>query len=865
MLFASLLIAACGLSTVLIINASAKQSYTTNSTFLISNVKYQVIPKTSQATLNKSDYANLRKLGFDQLIALAQSSTHIYAEQKRVFDRRIDITGIDTIALLSLISNRTYDKATVTNQTNKTDQSGILATNPFSSPVGIVHPSLLTQLSNGAPNFDNDSEYFSIIVADTNTQDNSDDNLNKNNRANNNVDNNTFKRRDNNKTSGIKTRSLPKLVTFEDPSLGNDLVMDIGEFYRLFPNNHLSSLLLVSAMEGPALEELVDALRLALPAHLKLVSLNQGMQQGELTNSFHMNLLAMALLMFVVCLFIVINAVNLLLNARMPWFKICRQLGLSRNVIFIGQIIEMVSITFVASCVGIYLSIHLSNLVAPTVQATLEGLYGVEVGFGNTSLLSLFLQVFGISVCGSIAATVAPFNASNQALHSTHSYDNLAANQKKWRRNFWLLSILFLLVSLAILSMATALWLLLVATATLILSGCSLLLANYPRAIDAVYRLIPPAFVMLRISTKQSSALSGKTKVACCAFFIAATSNIGMNLMVDSFRGATISWLESRLATDYYLYYEGNIDITSIARDKKIEVFQRFENNLNYNGSPLQQHSYPTTQQFKDALVFYKIEDSDTAWKTFSDSNGVFVNQQFAFEYNLGINDTISVPHPSTQQLTNYVIQGIIYDFGNPYRQILLPLSQFNSAISKSTIYTFNADEKNLRQFKIALNKQGIDTEKSLLNTQQLLAISTQAFDRTFIITDGLNIVTLLVAALSLACAVVVLMDTARPQNMLLRSFGVSAIKTQLLALFQYFILCLIALLFATPFGILLSWGLIYEINLQAFQWTYPLQINALKILQVYAVSLSIVLLIIAIPIIKASKRPLIEDIRWLN
>jgi len=58
---------------------------------------------------------------------------------------------------------------------------------------------------------------------------------------------------------------------------------------------------------------------------------------------------------------------------------------------------------------------------------------------------------------------------------------------------------------------------------------------------------------------------------------------------------------------------------------------------------------------------------------------------------------------------------------------------------------------------------------------------------------------------------------------------------------------------------------LIYEINLQAFQWTYPLQINAIKILQIYAVSLSIVLLIIAIPIIKAGKRPLMEDIRWLN
>ena len=855
MLIASLLIAACGLSTVLIVNASAKQSYASNSTFLISNVKYQVIPKNTQAILTKSDYAYLRRLGFSQLIAVAQTSTHIYAEQQtqtqleqqKVSKRRIDITGIDTIALLPLISSGVKSAGLSSRQS---DQTAILTAIPFSMPTGIVHPSLLAQLiaNSDVSIFDKTLNNFSIPFNDGNDAVNG---------SNNNADVET--------PASIKTITLPKLVALKDPSLGNDMVTDIGEFYRLFPGSNLTSLLLVSAKAGPELDGLVKDLSAVLPTHLQLVSLSDGAPQGELTNSFHMNLLAMALLMFVVCLFIVINAVNLLINARMPWFKICRQLGFPRYVIFVSQIIEIVLITFVSVCAGIYLSIHLSNIVAPTVQATLEGLYGVEIGFGNTSLLSLFLQVFGISVCGSIAATVAPFSSSNQALHSTQAHDNLAANQAKWQRNFWVLCILFALLACAILYAATALWLLLVATATLILSGCSLLLANYPRVIDAVYRLIPHRFIMLRISTKQSSALSGKTKVACCAFFIAATSNIGMNLMVDSFRGATVSWLESRLATDYYLYYEGNVDIVAIGHEAKVEVFQRFENNTTYEGTLLQQHSYPSTKQFKDAMVFDKVDNKVAAWKAFQQTNGVFVNQQFAFEYKLDINDIINVPHPSTQRLTAYVIKGIIYDFGNPYRQILLPLSQFDAAISKSTIYAINTDVAGLERFKVALDIQGIDSEKSLLDAAKLLAISKQTFDRTFIITDGLNIVTLLVAGLSLACAIVVLMNDARPQNMLLRSFGVSAIKTQLLALFQYFLLCFIALIFATPFGILLSWVLIYEINLQAFQWTYPLQINAIKILQIYAVSLSIVLLIIAIPIIKAGKRPLMEDIRWLN
>jgi putative ABC transport system permease protein len=367
------------------------------------------------------------------------------------------------------------------------------------------------------------------------------------------------------------------------------------------------------------------------------------------------------------------------------------------------------------------------------------------------------------------------------------------------------------------------------------------------------------------VSTKQSIALSGKTKVACCAFFIAATSNIGMNLMVDSFRGATVSWLESRLATDYYLYYNGNEDINQLAIDAQVDIYQRFENTLSYKDQKLQQFSYPSTQQFRSAMVFEQVDDVNHAWEMFEKEKAIFVNQQFAFSFGYAIGDTVTMPHPGNGTLREYSIQGIFYDFGNVYKQVLLPLSSFNSAVSKSTIYSINADEQGLERFKLGLAGANIDYERSLLNTDELLKMSKDTFDRTFIITDGLNIVTLLVAALSLACAIVVLMNDVRPQNMLIRSLGVSALKTQLLALFQYMLLCLIALIFATPFGILLSWVLIYDINLQAFQWTYPLHINFEKIAYIYAVSLAVVIIVISIPVIRASKRSLIEDIRWLN
>lgn len=840
MLLASLVIAASGLSSVLIINDSAKQSYVSDNTLLVPNVSYQVVAANPNQLMTKQDYASLRLLGFTDLIAVSRAREHLYATNSpqdmaepnytQITKRAVDFTGIDTFAL---IAHNSLENTTSQNSMgNNADIS--LISSSFSQPTGLLHPDLLTELTAVFS-----QSQFAIEESTVNDQ------------------------------SPKAYLSLPKLISIEEASLGNDIIIDIGLFTQLFPSSTLSSLLWIQDTEDASFETLKSHLESNLPSHLRLEQLSTANEQGELTKSFHLNLLAMALLMFVVCLFIVLNAVNLLINTRMGWFRICRQLGIPRTTIFSVQLIEITLITLVSVIVGILLGVYLSNIVSPSVQATLESLYKVQVGFGRISLVSLFLQVYGVSLIGSLGAVFIPFKQVDNSLAQNGL---VAAQQIPGKHNlltrvspYWLAAIILAVFATILLSYSTQLWLLLIATACVILSGCAVLLASYPLALKALACVIPKRFTLLQVSTQQSIVLSGKTKIACCAFFIAATSNIGMNLMVDSFRGATASWLDSRLASDYYLYYRGDKDISQLAASADIKIFQRFENTVNYQGQQVEQFSYPTTEQFQQAMVFYQVGNEAKAWQAFSENKAAFVNQQFAFHFGLVLGDKIRIPHPTTQQPTEYEIQGVIYDFGSPSKQVLLPVSAFSSAVSKSSIYAIEANEKQIEQFKTGLKAVGINHKDTLFKTDQLLAASMNVFDNTFLITDGLNIVTLLVAALSLACAIIVLMDDVRPQNMLIRSLGVSSFKTQLLALFQYLLLCLVALIFATPFGILLSWVLIFEINQQAFQWTYPLQITPLKILQIYSLSLVVVLTVISIPLLRASKKPLIEDIRWLN
>jgi len=324
-----------------VINSSAKQSYNSDQQFLVPNVAHTISLKDSSAKLTKQDYANLRVQGFDQLIAVAQTKQHIYTSpiKNKVPDqltkKRIEFIGIDTYSLLSLPSlSNPIPLSQQINQEKKDKDANesIMSSLDLSQSSAILHPRLLEQLQTSNQG----------LIQNYVTQE------------------------------GIP---LPAFKSFDNSALGNNIIMDIAELYRLYTDVELSVLLVVGELSKTNRQ----ILEKSLPNHLQLNDNNAGEQDTQLTSSFHLNLMAMALLMFVVCLFIVVNAVNLLLNSRLVWLKICRQLGISRRELFAIQLIEMVMLTFLSSLIGIVLGIELAKLASPAVQETLENLYAVEV------------------------------------------------------------------------------------------------------------------------------------------------------------------------------------------------------------------------------------------------------------------------------------------------------------------------------------------------------------------------------------------------------------------------------------------------------------------------------------------------------
>ncbi|MFT4993211.1 MAG: putative ABC transport system permease protein [Paraglaciecola sp.] len=831
LVFVALLVACAGLSAVLIINTTAQQSYGRASQPFVENVDHRIVARSGQK-ISKADYATLRKLGFRQLVAVQRKYANLSAGTNHRLGTddlplRIQLVGIDTFALLSLpLSTESTDL-----QNNSLFKISDLWRPPYAT---IIHPHYATELKLTA------GQALSIRDGDGYT---------------------------------LGPLSLQGFV-----GLGREIVMDIAALHLALGKSELSELLVVGTGDSQGDALIITELRAALPGHLALESMNTGAQAQQLTASFHLNLLAMAMLMFVVCLFVVMNALHLLLIKRWHNLRITRQMGVSSQQIYLALLAELILISLLCAPLGTLLGAWLAQVLSPQVNQTLQSLFDVRVAYGNLSYFTLVGQSLLACLCGALAAAILPLWQLQHRLALRVLPGSLPGSQIGWL----LAALLLGLGAGALAYLSATLLVSFMAIALLIFAGCSLLIYAIPLGLRYAAKLIPRTWHLLRWAFADSLRLSQSSKIANCAFFIALASNIGMNLMVDSFRLATEQWLNQRLIAEQYVrtsmpkefvaWFEDNaLPGTLIPRKNRqafiinTELSHPDANNMDTTVEPkiIQLSSYPTRPDYQQAMLFARA-DKDV-WQQFSSGQGILLNQQLALDNQLSLGQNINLRISSDLKVSKEIV-GIYYDYGNQQSEALLPLTHFAQGESTTSRFALHfANEQQRQGFDLAFDASIFNGLSQKITSADLLALSMQTFDRTFVITDSLNIVTLLVAALSLATSVLMIDMDNRPQRALIRSLGVSNRQLTSLSLLQYTLLTSFSCLLALPFGIGLSWLLINLVNIQAFHWSYPMQIDSLKLIQACLFSLSLVLSVVLLPLYRLSRRTLLEDLKCLS
>ena len=814
-------VANAGLITVLLINEGASQGELLNQNpTLLSGT---MVMGASQSTpLTKADYAKARRAGFTQLTAIAKRAIQLRCSNTANNSVKFEVLGIDTQALLnhtSIKSNASRDIAPLTSYQQRQ------ATGPHAKNTiyALMHPATLGNLPCRSLLISNDEAWPVSIVP-------------------------------------VASSAVPQAT----------IVISLNHFYThdiTLLHTPLYGFMSLSALS----QQETERLNSLLPVKVVTAQSSASQDTGTLPDSFKLNLWAMSALMGVVALFIVLNALNLMYRTRLPNMIRLRQLGVASKLLALALFTELFIYCLFGIPIGIVVGFNAASWLSPVISGTFSSLFDAVFVTPDMSLLSVFLFALSISFTSLLLFSILPVTQLAGAL--THQKATRQQTHSPLLASAFTAIVVLVLYLLTFAVSATLHALLYVAA--LLLSSCVLVLLWLPIVSRWLTLFVPKRWAVFYFVVANMHSLSSKTRLAVCAFFIALTANIGMNTMTSSFRDATEHWLNQRLYAPVYLYTDRQY--SNLALPASIDATPLLRAKATLNGHTVSLTSFPTHQQGVAALLVDKQQPH--AWQRFTEGQGVYVNQQLAFSQNIEIGDTLALSDitllSNNKNLRSYdtvddtsvklnsallkqwEVLGVYPDYGNVQGQVLMPLPYFLNNASEYIDELFagvialspninNTSQPILNDMDII---DAVGTLGKAYSKEKILAQSMKMFDRTFVLTDGLNITTLLVAGIAFAVSLTVLALGNSAQLNTLRALGVSRLRVKGALFFQYFLLCLVSAMLAIPFGVYLAYVFIIMVNRYAFNWVYTLTIHADVIAMSVATSLLIVSLVLLLPL----------------
>ncbi|MEX0286180.1 MAG: FtsX-like permease family protein [Paracoccaceae bacterium] len=617
---------------------------------------------------------------------------------------------------------------------------------------------------------------------------------------------------------------LPTVIALDTAPAGLVLA-DIGLVERLLNRTgQIDRLELIDSLPQTDLQTALPGATLTYP---------ETPDTARLTDSFHLNLTAFGLLAFAVGLFVIHGVSGLAFEERRGTFRTLRALGLPLPVLTHLILAELVVLALIAGLLGIALGYVLATALLPDVSASLRGLYGAQVDATLTLRWPWVLGGMGMALLGALTAGA-------QGLLRLRRVPLLAATgPDRWAsaaaRQF---SIMALGGALLAISGLAALGFGGLIAGFAAISG---LLLGAALALPALLRLILTRIarrargpVSQWVWSDMSAQLPGLS-LALMALLLALATNIGVGTMVSSFRLTFTGWLDQRLAAEVYLRARSDEQAEEIAawltpRTDAVLPIRFVDTQL--NGRPGRVYGIIDHATYHDNWPL--IAAGETPWQALQ-NGAILVNEQLARQVGLWVGDPVALS-PGWQA----EIAGIYSDYGNPHPQAI---------VGMSTLLHHHPNIPN-RQMGLRLDRADVPTlvtdlratfdlpVDAVTDQRQIKAASLQVFERTFLVTGALNVLTLGVAGFAILTSLLTLWSARLPQLAPVWAMGLSRRDLARLEVLRSCGLAALTALVALPLGLALAWLLLAVVNVEAFGWRLPMFLFPLDWLRLMALAL---------------------------
>ncbi len=646
---------------------------------------------------------------------------------------------------------------------------------------------------------------------------------------------------------GRQRFTLKRAGTLDGPALDGLIITDISTAQTLLGHSGRLSHIDLILPDGTAGERLAAELRAWLPADSRLERpAERDQATGKLSAAFSLNLTAMSLLALVVGMFLIYNAMTFAVVQRRALLGMLRALGVSRRELFIGVLGEALLLGLAGTLLGGLLGLWLGSGLVHLVTRTIDDLYYV------LSVREFFVDPWSLAkgaALGLLATLAAAWLPAREAADAPPGAVLSRAHlETRWRAALPRLAAsggLLLLAGGLTLAFSSSLAFGFAGVFLLIL-GCALLT---PPAVVGLVRLNQPLAARLgwlgRMANRDVARHLSRTGIAVAALMVAFSATVGVGVMVDSFRGGVVIWINDLLSADLYIAPPGVEDgdhstaldpaaLTALRSTPGVTAVSTYRRTtVELGGHPVQLIAVDLAPA---AQAGYHLLDGDPvlAWRAFQTGGSVLISEPLAYRRQLQAGDTLELPTAAGPR--TFAIAGVFLDYGSEHGRILLHRSSYERYWHDATVGSaaiFAVPGENLATLRERLQERlGTIQPLMIRPNRDIQGVTLEIFDRTFTITNVLRLLAILVAVVGVLSALLALQLERAREFAVLRATGMTVGEIGGLVSLQTGFMGVAAGLLALPTGLLLAAMLIFVINRRAFGWSLPFQVDPLLLLE---------------------------------
>ena len=637
--------------------------------------------------------------------------------------------------------------------------------------------------------------------------------------------------------------------------LADVLLMDVAGAQEVLRTPGRLSRIDLRIEEGEEGRRMLDAVRAALPPDTRIEPAGTRSEaMSGMIAAFDVNLTALSLLALIFGMFLIYNSVTFSVVQRRTLLGRLRTLGVTRAEIVRIILVEALWLGVVGAILGTAAGVALAQGLVRMVTRTINDLY-FSVSVESVSLEPiLFAKAAALGVGATLIAALPP------ALEAASSSPRLAlmrsVAESRARRAVPMAALvgaglsafggLLLLIPTRSLGVSFSALFFIITGLALATPAATLLMVAGARPL--LRRTAGTLGVMAARGITNSSS---RTAPAIAALVVAVSVTVGLGVMIQSFRGTLVQWLDGTLQADIYVSLPGSGASRAVGTmwPGLIEDFVRHPEvvgHTTYRGIGIVRESDAFRLVALDLdprgeRAFSFVEGRAASVMTaFQAAEGVIVSEPFAYRRGLSVGDDVDFDTDSGPE--SFSILGVFYDYGSEQGVVMMSRHLYDRYFSDPTVTSLGlflsegADSEAVVRDLLRLVPEGRTVVVRTNDT--LRTASLEIFDRTFEVTAVLRALAFIVAFVGVLSALMALELERAREIAILRATGLTPWQVWRLVVTETAVMGLAAGLLAIPMGLTLSVVMIFVVNKRSFGWSLNMIVAPGVLVQAVALAL---------------------------